>query len=175
MKYDEYVDMLLDMDEFRHVPRERLEECAARTYDWFVPMLKPSLYYAVVRRPWNFICRPFNRLLRWIGCRMPLYDAAGEPMNDQYIHLSACLKMAGYVPFQEYGWHVVDARSPGEMDADRFRRHFRSMKDALEGLPCDIAINLLEQLYEPYAEKRHIPNAKNEHRRWESLCKLLFT
>ena len=153
MTFDEYVKVLSEMDECTKLTLKQFEQYARANYERKVLLLKPSLFYTLFRRPWHFLCTPFNKLLNWIGDHMPLYDITGQPMDDRYIHLTVMLKMAGFVPIQDFGWHVVDACRPSEMDCNKFRKYFRSQCRATEGLPPGEAEQFLETLYSEYAKK----------------------
>lgn len=127
MSIDEYID---DMSRF---PRDKLLAYVYGPCDRRVIVMKPSLYFMLVIRPWNFVCTPFNKLLRWIGDHMPLYDFEGNPMNDKWIHFSVMLKMAGVIPMQDYGWHVVDVQPISEMTPKKVNRYFKSRCNATDG------------------------------------------
>lgn len=126
MSIDEYMNVLAGMDVMSRVPRPMLLDYAYGTYGRSVMLVKPSLYFSLFVRPWNFVCSPFNKLIRWIGEHMPLYDFDGKPMNDKWIHFSVMLKMAGFIPKQDYGWHIVDEQPISDISVKKFKRYFKS-------------------------------------------------
>ena len=154
MTKEEYIKTLCEMDDCIRLPKAKMEEYAKSTYNGNALLIKPSLYFRLVRQPWHLLCTPFNKALRWLGRHMPLYDVTGQPMNDNYIHLTAMLQMAGFIPFKEYGWHVVDARPIAEMEPETFKNYFRSQCKATERMPKDKAVEFLDALYSEYEKKR---------------------
>lgn len=164
MTMEEYVKTLAEMDDCIRMPKEKLAKYADATYTRNALLIKPSLYYTLFRRPWHFLCNPFNKLLNWIGDHMPLYDITGQPMDDRYIHLKVMLKMAGFVPMQDFGWHVVDACPPCNMDAEGFKKYFRSQCRAAGRMPRDRAEEFFDALYSDYVEKNHIYEFGKYHR-----------
>ena len=81
---------------------------------------------------------------------MPLYDADGKPMSDKYIHYTVMLKMAGFIPLQDYGWHVVDAQPIARMEPKKFKRYFKSQCRAIKGMPKGKAVKFLSELVNKY-------------------------
>lgn len=153
MTMQEYVDTLAEMDELRCLPKNKFMEFVKETYDKNAMLIKPSLYFRLFRRPWNFICTPYNKLLKWVGRKLPLRDAEGNPMSDRYIHFTAMLQMAGFIPLQDYGWHVVDAIPISKITPKKFKRYFKSQCKATERMPKDKAVKFLEPLYAEYKKK----------------------
>ena len=86
MTMEEYVKTLAEMDDCIRMPKEKLAKYADATYTRNALLIKPSLYHTLFRRPWHFLCTPFNKMLNWIGDHMPLHDITGQPMDDRYIH-----------------------------------------------------------------------------------------
>lgn len=153
MTMQEYVDTLSEMGELLRLPRSRFVEFVKATYGNNAMLIKPSLYFRLFRRPWNFICTPYNKLLRWVGRKLPVCDAEGKPMSDNYIHFTVMLQMAGFIPFQDYGWHVVDAIPISQIEPKKFKRYFTSQCKATERMPKDKAVKFLETLYAEYKKK----------------------
>ena len=153
MTMQEYVDTLSEMGELVCLPKSQLVAFVKATYGTNALLIKPSLYFRLFRRPWNFICTPFNKLLRWAGRKMPLRDAEGNPMSDRYIHFTVMLQMAGFIPFQDYGWHVVDAIPISQIEPKKFKRYFTSQRKATGRMPKDKAVKFLETLYAEYKKK----------------------
>ena len=164
MTMEEYVKTLAEMDDCIRMPKEKLAKYADATYTRNALLIKPSLYHTLFRRPWHFLCTPFNKMLNWIGDHMPLHDITGQPMDDRYIHLKVMLKMAGFVPMQDFGWHVVDACPPCNMDAAGFKKYFRSQCRAAGRMPRDRAEEFFDALYSDYVEKNHIYEVGKYHR-----------
>lgn len=164
MTFDEYVTALSEMDECAKLPLKQFEQYARANYERKVLLLRPSLFYTLIRRPWHFLCTPFNKLLNWVGEQMPLDYIDDNPTDDNYVHMSVMFRMAGFVPRQDYGWHVVDACRPSEMDCNKFRKYFRSQCRAIEGLPAGKAEEFLDALYSDYVEKNHIYEFGKYHR-----------
>lgn len=161
---EEYVKTLSEMGDCFRLPKARIPKYADATYTRNALLIKPSLYYTLVRRPLHFLCTPFNKLLNWIGSHMPLYDITGQPMDDRYINLTVMLKMAGFIPPQDFGWHVVDACPPCNMDAAGFKKYFRSQCRAAGGMPKAMAEEFFDALYSDYVEKNHIYEYGKYHR-----------
>lgn len=164
MTMEEYVKTLAEMDDCIRMSKDQLAKYADTTYTRNALLIKPSLYYTLFRRPWHFLCTPFNKLLNWIGDHMPLYDITGQPMDDRYIHLTVMLKMAGFVPIQDFGWHVVDACPPCNMDATGFKEYFRSQCRAAGKMSKCKAEEFFDMLYSDYVEKNHIYEFGKYHR-----------
>lgn len=150
MTMEEYVNTLREMDALSGLPRNKFVEFVKTTYDKDALLIKPSLYFRLFTRPWNILCTPFNKLLRWIGGKLPLCDAEGTPMSDRYIHFTVMLKMAGFIPFQDYGWHVVDMQPITTIKPKKFKRYFKSQCKATERMPKDKAIKFLKKLVDEY-------------------------
>lgn len=153
MTMQEYVDTLAEMGELLRLSKSQFVEFVKATYGNNALLIKPSLYFRLFRRPWNFICTPYNKLLRWVGRKMPLRDAEGNPMSDRYIHFTAMLQMAGFIPLQDYGWHVVDAIPISQIEPKKFKRYFRTQCKAIKGMPKVHAVKFLETLYAEYKKK----------------------
>ena len=153
MTIQKYADTLAEMGELFRLSRSQLVDFVKATYGNNALLIKPSLYFRLFRRPWHFICRPFNRVLRWIGETMPLRDDNGNPIKDEYIHYSAMLRMAGFIPLQDYGWHVVDAIPISQIEPEKFKRYFKSQCKATEGMSRPQAVTFLETLYDEYKKK----------------------
>ena len=151
---DEYVKTLGEMNALPGLSRTQFVKYVNATYDKDALLIKPSLYFRLFTRPWNFVCAPFNKLLRWIGDHMPLYDSEGNPMNDKWIHFSVMLKMAGFIPKQDYGWHAVDEQPISEMAPKTFKRYFKSMCKATAKMPRGQAETFLSCLRSEYEAKR---------------------
>ena len=164
MTKEEYIKTLCELDDLIRLPKSQFEEYVNATYERMAMLIKPSLYYRLFRRPWNFLCKPFNRLLNWIGDKLPLRDIDGEPMDDRYIHFTVMLKMAGFVPRTDYGWHVVDMQPVCYMEPETFKKYFRSQAQATQGLTKDQAVDFLDLLYSDYVEKHHIFDTGRYHR-----------
>lgn len=164
MTFEQYMQALCEMDDFIRLSKAKLVDYAKATYDRNAMLIEPSLYFRLVRKPWNFICRPFNKLLNWIGHKMPLYDIDGKPMDDRYIHLTVMLKMAGRIMRPDYGWHVVAVHPVALMTPDMFKVYFKSQCKATEGLSKDKAVDFLDLLYSDYAEKHRIFDTGRYHR-----------
>lgn len=164
MTMEEYVKTLAEMGDCIRMTKDQLAKYADTTYTHNALLIKPSLYYTLFRRPWHFLCTPFNKLLNWIGDHMPLYDITGQPMDDRYIHLTVMLKMAGFVPIQDFGWHVVDACPPYNMDAEEFKTYFRSQCRAAGKMSKAKAEEFFDALYSDYVEKNHIYEVGKYHR-----------
>lgn len=166
MTMDEYVAALHEMSVRLDIrwSKARLEQYAKTNYTRNVLLIKPSWFYTLFRGPWHFLCTPFNKLLNWIGDHMPLYDYENRPMDDDYIHFTATLKMAGFVPLQDYGWHVVDAKPVCNMEPELFKKYFRSQRMATRMMPMNKAEEFLDALYSDYVEKHHIYEFGKYHR-----------
>lgn len=154
MSIDEYINVLGGMDEMSQFPRCKLLDYVKLTYGGNVMLIKPSLYFRLFIRPWNFVCTPFNKLLRWIGNHMPLYDVEGNPMDDKWVNISVMLKMAGFIPKQDYGWHAVDAQPISEITPKKFKRYFKSQCKATAKMPSAEAMDFLSCLKSEYECKR---------------------
>lgn len=141
------------MGELFRPSRSQLVGFVKATYGKNALLIKPSLYFRLFRRPWNFICTPYNKLLRWVGRKLPLRDAEGNPMSDRYIHFTAMLQMAGFIPFQDYGWHVVDAIPISKITPKKFKRYFTSQCKATERMSKANAVKFLDTLYAEYKKK----------------------
>lgn len=141
------------MGELIRLSRSQFVEFVKATYGNNALLIKPSLYFRLFRRPWNFICTPFNKLLKWVGRKMPLRDAEGKPMSDRYIHFSVMLLMAGFIPLQDYGWHVVDAIPISQIETKKFKRYFKTQCKAIKGMSKAQAVTFLETLYDEYKKK----------------------
>ena len=153
MTMEEYAKTLGETGALSGLSRNRFVEYVKFTYDKDALLIKPSLYFRLFVGPWNFLCTPFNKLLNWIGNKLPLYDADGKPMSDKYIHDTVKFKMAGFIPLQDYGWHVVDAQPIARMEPKKFKRYFKSQCRAINGMPKVKAVKFLETLYEDYKKK----------------------
>lgn len=166
MTMDEYVAVLHEMGVRLDIQWSKsiLEKYAKATYTRHALLIKPSWFYTLFRRPWHILCTPFNKLCEWIGSHMPLYDFENKPMNDGYIHLSVMLRMAGFVPRQDYGWHVVDAQPVCTMVPEKFKKYFHSQWKVTRMMPRDKAEEYLDMLYSDYVEKNHVYEYGNYHR-----------
>jgi hypothetical protein len=154
MTIEQYMQALREMDDCIRLPKAKLADYVKATYNGNALLIKPSLYFRLVRKPWHLLCTPFNKALRWLGRNMPLYDVTGQPMNDNYIHLTAMLPMAGFIPFKEYGWHVVDAQPIAKIEPETFKKYFRSQCKATGQMPKDQAVEFLDILYSEYEKKQ---------------------
>ncbi len=154
MTIEQYVQALREMDDCIRLSKAQLADYVKATYNRNALLIKPSLYFRVVRQPLHFLCTPFNKALNWLGRNLPLYDVTGQPMNDNYIHLTVMLQMAGFIPFKDYGWHIVDARPIAEMKPETFKKYFRSQCKATERMPKDKAVEFLDTLYSEYEKKQ---------------------
>ena len=150
MTMEEYAKTLGEMNALAGFPKDKFVEYIKSTYDKDALLIKPSLYFRLFTGPWNFLCTPFNKLLNWIGKKLPLYDADGKPMSDKYIHYTVMLKMAGFIPLQDYGWHVVDAQPIARMEPKKFKRYFKSQCRAIKGMPKGKAVKFLTELVNKY-------------------------
>ena len=147
---EEYAKTLGEMNALAGFPKDKFVEYIKATYGKDALLIKPSLYFRLFTGPWNFLCTPFNKLLNWIGKKLPLYDADGKPMSDKYIHYTVMLKMAGFIPLQDYGWHVVDAQPIARMEPKKFKRYFKSQCRAIKGMPKGKAVKFLTELVNKY-------------------------
>lgn len=150
MTMEEYAKTLGEMNALAGFPKDKFVEYIKATYGKDALLIKPSLYFRLFTGPWNFLCTPFNKLLNWIGKKLPLYDADGKPMSDKYIHYTVMLKMAGFIPLQDYGWHVVDAQPIARMEPKKFKRYFKSQCRAIKGMPKGKAVKFLTELVNKY-------------------------
>ena len=150
MTMEEYAKTLGEMNALAGFPKDKFVEYIKATYGKDALLIKPSLYFRLFTGPWNFLCTPFNKLLNWIGKKLPLYDADGKPMSDKYIHYTVMLKMAGFIPLQDYGWHVVDAQPIARMEPKKFKRYFKSQCRAIKGMPKGKAVEFLTELVNKY-------------------------
>lgn len=164
MNIEEYAAALREMDDCIRMSKAQMERYVAATYKNNAMLIKPSLYYSMFTRPWSIVCAPFNRVLRWVGEHVPLVDEDGKPMNDDFIHFTAMLRMAGYITWRDYGWHVVDVQPVSSMDPETFKRYFRSQHRVVEGMPANRAAIVLDALYSEYAERHHIHGVGGYHR-----------
>ena len=147
---EEYAKTLGEMNALAGFPKDKFVEYIKATYGKDALLIKPSLYFRLFTGPWNFLCTPFNKLLNWIGKKLPLYDADGKPMSDKYIHDTVMLKMAGFIPLQDYGWHVVDAQPIARMEPKKFKLYFKSQCRAIKGMPKGKAVEFLTELVNKY-------------------------
>lgn len=154
MTMDEYVKTLGEMNALPGLTRTQFEKYVNATYGKDALLIKPSLYFRLFTRPWNFVCAPFNKLLRWIGDHMPLYDSEGNPMSDKWIHFSAMLKMAGFIPMQDYGWHIVDEQPISEISPKKFKRYFKSQYKATAKRSLCQVDAFISYLHSEYEGKR---------------------
>ena len=150
MTMEEYAKTLGEMNALAGFPKDKFVEYIKATYGKDALLIKPSLYFRLFTGPWNFLCTPFNKLLNWIGKKLPLYDADGKPMSDKYILYTVMLKMAGFIPLQDYGWHVVDAQPIARMEPKKFKRYFKSQCRAIKGMPKGKAVKFLTELVNKY-------------------------
>lgn len=150
MTMEEYAKTLGEMNALAGFPKDKFVEYIKATYGKDALLIKPSLYFRLFTGPWNFLCTPFNKLLNWIGKKLPLYDEDGKPMSDKYIHYTVMLKMAGFIPLQDYGWHVVDAQPIARMEPKKFKRYFKSQCRAIKGMPKGKAVKFLTELVNKY-------------------------
>ena len=147
---EEYAKTLGEMNALAGFPKDKFVEYIKATYGKDALLIKPSLYFRLFTGPWNFLCTPFNKLLNWIGNKLPLYDAEGKPMSDKYIHDTVKFKMAGFIPLQDYGWHVVDAQPIARMEPKKFKRYLKSQCRAIKGMPKGKAVKFLTELVNKY-------------------------
>ena len=71
-------------------------------------------------------------------------------MSDKYIHGTVKFKMAGFIPWQDYGWHVVDAQPIARMEPKKFKRYFKSQCRAIKGMSKEKAVKFLTELVNNY-------------------------
>lgn len=150
MTMEEYAKTLGETGALSGMSRNQFVEYVKSTYDKDALLIKPSLYFRLFTGPWNFLCTPFNKLLNWIGNKLPLYDAEGNPMSDKYIQDTVKFKMAGFIPLQDYGWHVVDAQPIARMEPKKFKRYFKSQCRAIKGMSKGKAVKFLTELVNNY-------------------------